>query len=417
MKGRLLEVQSKFYDSAKDGVVLSLPSCRPAFACSNASDITTSASTLPPGAFRFVSGEVLPSITIAYETYGTLNSDSSNAILVFHALSGSQHLAGINSSLQEYSRFWQSECHVGWWDEFVGQGKAFNTDEYFVICANFIGGCYGSSGPSSIDPNTDKPYGSRFPRITATDIVNSQVLLLRHLGIEKLCSVVGASLGGMLAMNLAVRFPDLTRSIITIASATKVSTLQRLSRYEQILAIEADPNFNGGDYYDGVPPNQGLSLARIIAHKAYVSLGMLESRAREQVKVCEDNGNWYRLNHSIESYMRYQGDKFIKRFDANTYLLIAEAWQKFNLLRDSGYSSLEELFHNLRHLKHLVFSIDSDVCFYPEEQATLVSHLKAANASCNYITVHSDKGHDAFLLEPELFAPYIQYELHKVGNN
>ena len=362
--------------------------------------------------FRVRSGETLPGVTLAYETYGELNEQKDNAILLFHALSGSQHASGFNSSVEPVQSLWNEECQVGWWDGFIGPGKALDTDHFFVICANYLGGCYGSTGPNSIEPETGKPYGGHFPHVALSDIVDSQTLLIDHLGIERLHAVVGASLGGLLCLSFATQYPHRVTHVVSIASALEIPTLQRLFSLEQIMAIENDPHFNGGHYYDGPFPRSGLALARMISHKTYISLAFSESRARGEVRAFNDHFEWYQVRKPQESYMLHQGRKFVKRFDANTYLRILEAWQRFDLLEESGYADYATLFARCVHQKYLVFSIDSDVCFYPEQQGAMVETLKKSGASCMHITVHSDKGHDAFLLEPELFEPHLNYSLN-----
>ena len=243
--------------------------------------------------FVFQSGETLAPVTLAYETYGTLNADRSNAILLFHALSGSQHAAGINRAVKGVSRLWTEELHLGWWDDFIGPGKAFDTNRYFVICANYVGGCYGSSGPVSRNPKTRAPFGRAFPTVMFSDIVDSQVELLNHLGIDRLHAVAGGSLGGLCATNLAVRHPERVRVVIAIASGIEVSIQQRILNYEQICAIEEDKFFNGGHYYGRKHPERGLALARMISHKTFVSLDMMADRARtEVVRPEEDRDKW-----------------------------------------------------------------------------------------------------------------------------
>lgn len=356
--------------------------------------------------FELASGEQLAAVTLAYETYGTLNARASNAILVFHALTGSQHAAGINLAVQGVEPLWTDECVTGWWDEFIGPGKALDTDLYFVICVNYLGSCYGSTGPRSVDPQTGKPYGSRFPHISAEDIVRSQLLLLDHLGIDCLHAAVGGSLGGMLAMLLATRFPDRVKTVIPLASGFQTTVLQRVQNFEQIVAIRNDPDFNSGDYYDGPHPKPGIILARMISHKTFVSLEVLEKRARQEVLHQDIAGQWYELSTPIESYMFYQGKKFAERFDANSYLRIMDVWQSYSL-----EAVTPEIFQGCEHQQYLVFSIDSDVCFFPEEQFDIVKALEAAEVPVKYITVHSNKGHDSFLLEPELYSPYIRFIL------
>lgn len=281
--------------------------------------------------FKLDSGESFDSLTLAYETYGTLNNEASNAILVFHALTGSQHAAGINKFVSEAVPYWNDECIPGWWDAFIGPGKALDTDRYFVVCANYIGGCYGSTGPSSRNPATGKPYGSSFPQVTAWDVVRSQLQLLDHLGIECLHAAIGASLGGMLSFLLATRRPNRVKKVIPIATGLETTVLHRVHNFEQILAIHNDPNFRGGDYYDGDSPREGLLLARIISHKTFVSLAMMEKRARKKIEVEQPVGKAYTLSNPIESYMFYQGTKFTERFDANSYLRIMDMWQRFSI--------------------------------------------------------------------------------------
>jgi len=361
--------------------------------------------------FVFRTGETLAPVTLAYETYGELNEARDNAILVFHALSGSQHAAGVNTSVSGV-KLWTDEMHLGWWDGFIGPGKAMDTRKYFVVCANYIGGCYGSSGPVSKNPRTGRPYGRSFPTVMIGDIVDSQVRLLDHLGIHKLHAAIGGSLGGMSAINFAVRYPDRVGIVIPIASGIELTILQRILNFEQICAIEEDKFFHAGNYYGGRRPDRGLALARMISHKTFVSLKTMEDRARNEViRPEEDRDKWYWLSHPVESYLRGQGIRFVKRFDANTYLRIMDAWQRFDLLKDTGKATLDDVFAPCTKQKYLVFSIDSDASYYPEEQAHLCKVLKKARVPHQHITVHSTKGHDAFLLEPELFTPHVSYTL------
>lgn len=356
------------------------------------------------------SGEHLSGVTLAYEIYGELNDARDNAILVFHALTGSQHAAGINPSVPGVGALWTDECQSGWWEDFIGPGRALDTDRFAVICVNYLGGCYGSTGPSSINPETDKPYGSSFPGVGFCDIVDSQVRLLDHLGIGRLHAVTGASVGGIMCLSLATRFPDRVRIVIPIAAGLRVTPLQLIHNFEQANAITTDADFAGGDYYEGPHPTRGLALARMIGHKTFVSLEAMEERARREVAVDEFAGP-IRILNPLESYMWHQGQKFVSRFDANSYLRFMQAWQTSDLLAEAGVATYEELFALCRHQRFMVFSIDSDVCYYPEEQAGLVAELKHAQAPVRHITVHSDKGHDAFLLEPDLFEPHMAQAL------
>ncbi len=355
--------------------------------------------------FLLDSGDVLEGVEIAYETYGNLNADASNAILLFHALTGSHHAAGINSAIPKVGSLWTDECVQGWWDDFIGPRRALDTEKYCVICANYLGSCYGSTGPRSLDPKTEKPYGSGFPQISAWDVVRSQLYLLDALKIDRLHAVVGGSLGGMMALLLATRCPDRVRHVIAIATGFETTVLQRILNLEQIVAIRNDRNFKNGNYYEADLPKQGLALGRMIAHKTFVSLQVLEARARQDIEIQERIGDFYPLSHSIESYMLYQGKKFAERFDANSYLRIMDMWQRYHIGDAPG------IFEQCKGQQYLVFTIDSDVCFYPEEQMAIVKALEADGVDVKYITVHSNKGHDSFLLEPELYAPYIQFVL------
>lgn len=363
--------------------------------------------------FALRDGSSLPAIRIAYETWGTLNADRSNAILLFHALSGSHHAAGINPDIPEVGELWQPELHQGWWEDMIGPGKAIDTDRFFVICPNYLGGCYGSTGPASLNPKTQKPWGSKFPSISAADQVNAVALLIDSFGIETLHAVVGPSVGGLIVLTFATRLPDRVRNVISIAAGFKTTVLNRLILFEQILAIENDPNFNGGDFYDESPPLYGLALARMISHKTFVHLDSIEKRARQDVIQADDVLAWYRVRDQFQSYMLHQGKKFVKRFDANTYLRIIDLWSRFDALFEGDAESPHELFERCARngQKWLVFSIDSDFCFYPEEQSELVNHLEASRVDSMHITVHSDKGHDSFLLEPDLYTPHIAWLL------
>jgi homoserine O-acetyltransferase len=352
------------------------------------------------------SGETLPEVTLAYEIYGELNRDRSNAVLVFHALTGSQHAAGFNRSVPGVQERWTDECQTGWWDDFIGPGRALDTEQFAVICVNYLGGCYGSTGPASMNPASGRPYGSAFPEVGFSDIVDSQVALLDELGIERLHAVTGASVGGVMALSLATRHPARVGTVIPIAAGLQVTPLQLIHNFEQINAIVDDDGFAGGDYYHGPGPVRGLALARMIGHKTFVSLQAMEERARNEVVGNEFAGP-IRIRNPLESYMWHQGQKFVARFDANTYLRLMQAWQTSDLPGEAGASSYPELFQPCRHQRYMVFSIDSDVCYYPEDQRQLVAVLKQAGIATRHITIHSDKGHDAFLLEPELFEPHL----------
>ncbi len=361
--------------------------------------------------FVFASGEKLGPVTLAYESYGQLNADRSNAILLFHAFSGSQHAAGWNPEVPGVGERWTEECRTGWWDAFIGPGRALDTDRYFVLCVNYLGGCYGSTGPSSLDPATGCPYGSRFPRVHIHDLVESQIPLLDHLGIRRLHATIGSSLGGMLALDLAFHHPDRVRIVIPIATGLRSHGLQQMHNLEQIIAITRDPEFRGGDYYEGPGPVHGLALARMISHKTFFWADTIEERARVDIVQPEIDLPWYGVSSVLESYMIYQGQKFVKRFDANSYLRIVDAWQQFDLNEDAARLGVEPLFARCREQNYLVFTIDSDCCFYPDYQAEIAAELKRAAVPHMRITVHSEKGHDSFLIEPKLFTPHLAYAL------
>lgn len=352
------------------------------------------------------SGARLDEVTLAYETYGELNADRSNAVLVFHALTGSQHAAGVNLAVPGVGELWSDENRIGWWDGYIGPGKGIDTDEFFVVCVNYLGGCYGTTGPTSIDPATGRRYGARFPYITFADMVDSQIPLLDALGIDRLRAVVGGSTGGYMVQSFATRYPERVEVVIPIASGARATSLQRIHNLEQIAAIQNDPHFQGGDYYDGPKPTGGLALARMIQHKTFVSISALKFRARSEVNTSDGPGT-YRLMHSVESYMWHQGRKFVLRFDANTYLRIMYAWQSVDLIAEAGVADFAELYARSRSHRYLVFTIDSDVCFYPEEQDELLGYLDAAGVPYEHVVVHSDKGHDSFLIEPDLYAKHL----------
>ena len=362
---------------------------------------------------RLRDGGHLPGVTLAYETWGELNPEHSNAVMIFHALSGSHHAMGLNRSIPGVGGLWQPEMHDGWWETMIGPGKAIDTDRYFVICANYLGGCYGSSGPASENPLTGKPWGSTFPAVSAADQVEVFTQLLDHLGIDALQAVVGPSVGGLIALTFATRFAARVRNVVVIASGYKTTVLNRLILFEQILAIENDPHFNGGDYYEGAAPLYGLVLARMISHKTFVHLDSIERRARQDVVQPDDVLAWYRVRDQFQSYMLHQGKKFVRRFDANTYLRIIDMWSRYDATQEGDAETPADLFERARLAgqRWLVFSIDSDFCFYPEEQAELVKHLEEAKVDVMHIIVHSDKGHDSFLLEPDLYTPHLSWVL------
>jgi homoserine O-acetyltransferase/O-succinyltransferase len=342
----------------------------------------------PPDEFVFRCGRRLGPITLAYETYGTPNADKSNAVLILHALSGTAHAAGYLSDQGQYP---------GWWDLYIGPGKAFDTNKYFVICSNVLGGCNGSTGPSSVNPNTGKPFGLGFPMLTIDDMINAQKKLIDHLGVEKLLAVAGGSMGGMQALAWAITYPHFVNSVIAIATSASLSAqgiaLNEVGRQ----AIINDPNWNNGDYYDGKGPDAGLSLARMIGHITYLSdKHMHEKFGRRLQNPVDDLQDRFTSSFEVESYLHHQGIKFVDRFDANTYLFITRAIDFFDLKND--YGTLTNAFEGVA-ANFLVVSFKSD-WLYPNSQAKeIVQALRINGKNVIYSDIATDKGHDAFLLE------------------
>lgn len=344
-------------------------------------------------------------IFVAFETLGELSPARDNAILIFHALSGSAHISGHNAEFSKQCSFWTSENHTGWWNGFVGEGKLVDTSKNFVICMNILGGCYGTTGPSSTNPETGKAYGSSFPEIQIEDMVRLQHAVLEKLGIQGLKAVIGSSMGGYLALEYCLLFGESVRKAVIIGSAASTSSLNKLHNLEQIIAIENDPNFSRGDYYGKeARPDKGLMLARMIGGKRYVDIDTINERAKKEVMLPGDYIYDYKLQHHVESYIFHQAKSFVKRFDANSYLLIVKAMQSFDLAKKYGRGSLDAAFSAMpKDIEFLIVSIDSDVCYFTEEQDALVNALQANCVTVLFELVHSVKGHDSFLLEPERY--------------
>ena len=363
------------------------------------------------GEFTFDSGDTLPGVQLAYETYGTLAPDGGNAILLFHALTGSHHAHGFNDSLPEAGAFWQPENYEGWWDAMIGSGKPLDTDKFFIVCANYLGSCYGSTGPATLAPDGE-PWGSRFPLVTANDQARAQVRLLESLGIERF-AIVGPSVGGMLSLAVSALYPERVRSVIIIGASCAPPIEHKLSVFEQVLAIELDARYRAGRYPLSDPPEQGLALARIICHKLFVYQRGLEKRARRGVSDRKGMLTWYSPTRNTESYMLHQGTKFAKRYDANAYIRIVNMWASFDLPLLAGLSGLDAVF--ARYAQHgipfLLFSIDTDCCFTPRGISHFYRRLLKNGVSARYTCIHSRKGHDSFLLEPELYDEQISAAL------
>jgi homoserine O-acetyltransferase len=352
----------------------------------------------PPNELIVESGEKLGPITVAYETYGTLNEQRSNAILILHALSGDAHAAG----------FHKGDEKPGWWDDMIGPGRAFDTDKYFIICSNVLGGCKGTTGPSSINPNTGKKYGLDFPIISISDMVNVQKHLIDHLEIDQLLSVAGGSMGGMQALEWLTAHPERLKSAIVIATAAKHSPQQIAFHEVGRQAIMADPHWKDGHYYGGLPPARGLSVARMIGHITYMSeISMAEKFGRR----LSGNGKPHKfsIGFEVEEYLQNRGDHFVKRFDANSYLYITKAIDSFDVSRGK---EIYEVFKGIK-AKVLILAFKSDWLYPASQSREIVKACKLAGVDTTYCEIDSTYGHDAFLLEVEEETHLVKYFLQK----
>ena len=343
-----------------------------------------------PNGLILSNGIKLGPITIAYQTYGELNSKKSNAILVFHALSGDSHAAGYNSP---------DDTKPGWWDTIIGPGKPFDTKKFFVICANVIGGCKGSTGPASINPETGKPFGLAFPVVSIKDMLIPQKKLLEHLGIEKLFCIAGGSMGGMQALQWLVTYPDTALGAMLIATSP-THTAQAIA-FNSVgrFAIISDPNWNNGNYYGMEIPKTGLSIARMIGHITYLSEESMHKKfGRESIKVASNPLTNFVREFEVESYLQHQGESFIKRFDANSYLYISKAIDDFDIT--DGYNNLSEAFQDIK-AKCLVMSFTSDWLYPKEQSMQIVKALKINGIETTYTNFEAEYWHDSFLIEDE----------------
>ena len=352
----------------------------------------------PPDSMVLESNARLGPITIAYETLGTLNEDKSNVILVLHALSGDSHVAGYYS---------EEDQKPGWWEIMVGPGKGIDTDKYFVICPNIIGSCMGSTGPSSINPDTGEPYGFDFPVVTIGDMVKAQKALLDHLGIEKILTVVGGSIGGMQVLEWAVRYPGIVFSAIPLATTTRHSALAIAFNEVARQAIMADPNWNMGKYYDSDKPNLGLALARMVGHVTYLSDEAMRNKFGRRLQNKGDFSFNFDADFQVESYLRYQGQKFVDRFDANSFLYITKAADYFDLRRQHGGGSEVEAFAKTE-AKFLVISFTSDWLYPTYQSRAMVRSMKKNNLDVSFCEIEAEWGHDAFLLPNERLSTLIK---------
>jgi homoserine O-acetyltransferase len=350
----------------------------------------------PPDELLLGCGEKIGPVTVAYETYGTLNEKKNNAILINHALSGSAHAAGYNST---------EDKSPGWWDIYIGPGKAFDTDKYYVICSNIIGGCSGSTGPSSINPATGSYYGTDFPQVTVSDMVNVQYRLIKHLGIEKLLAVAGGSMGGMQALQWTISYPEMVNSCIAIATASSLSAQGIAFNEVGRQAIFNDPNWNRGRYYEGEIPRAGLSLARMIGHITYLSEKHMHEKFGRNFQSSSLNVNDLSPEYMVESYLRHQGIKFVERFDANSYIYITRAIDHFDLKKDYS-DDLVTAFEKVE-ANYLVISFTSDWLYPSDKSRDIVRALRVNGKNVNYTDIVTDSGHDSFLLPNEITEKYI----------
>lgn len=350
---------------------------------------------------QMVSGATLPEYELVYETYGELNTDASNAILVCHALSGDHHVAGIDK-----------EGKPGWWDGYIGPGKPIDTNHFFVVCSNNLGGCRGSTGPTSINPETGKVYGPDFPMVTCKDWVNSQNELRKHLGVEQWAALLGGSMGGMQVLQWAIDHPDKLRHALVIAAAPKLSAQNIAFNEVARQAIMSDPEFHDGRYIEhNTTPKQGLALARMLGHLTYLSDDMMGSKFGRELR--EDKLQYnYGVEFQVESYLRYQGQKFATKqnFDANTYLLMTKALDYFDPALEFDHDLSKAL--SKATAQFLVVSFTSDWRFSPERSHEIVKALLDNDANVSYAEVESEHGHDAFLLPNDhyegVFRAYVQ---------
>lgn len=348
------------------------------------------------------SGAVLDRYELVYETYGQLNADKSNAVLICHALSGNHHVAGLHS---------EHDKRPGWWDTMIGPGKPIDTNKFFVIGLNNLGGCHGSTGPSSLDPATGQPYGARFPLVTVDDWVETQARLADQLGIQQFAAVVGGSLGGMQALQWSITYPARVRHALVIAAAPKLTAQNIAFNDVARQAILTDPDFHGGDYYaHQVVPKRGLRLARMLGHITYLSDDVMGSKFGRMLR----GGAFqygYDVEFEIESYLRYQGDKFAESFDANTYLLMTKALDYFDPTHHHNEGSLAQALQPVK-AGFLIVSFTTDWRFAPERSREIVKALLDNERDVTYAEITSSHGHDAFLMvDPyyhELVRAYMQ---------
>jgi homoserine O-acetyltransferase len=352
----------------------------------------------------FRSGAVLPRYELVYETYGTLNADKSNAILICHALSGHHHVAGYYAD---------DSKNVGWWDTMIGPGKPIDTDKFFVIGLNNLGGCNGSTGPGTINPETGHAYGSSFPVVTVEDWVASQGRLADLLGIVQFAAVIGGSLGGMQALQWSLAYPDRVRNVFAIAAAPRLTAQNIAFNDVARNAILTDPDFHGGDFYrHNVVPTRGLRLARMLGHITYLSDDAMANKFGRELRTGSFKYN-YDIEFEIESYLRYQGDKFAAYFDANTYLLMTKALDYFDPAHDFG-GDLNKAFSRAK-ANFMVVSFTTDWRFSPQRSREIVRPLLHNRRNVSYAEITSAHGHDSFLMQDAYYFDVMRNSLGRVA--
>ena len=349
----------------------------------------------PDKPLKLECGKKLAPIDVAYETYGELNEAGDNTVLICHALSGDAHAAGYNSG---------DDKKAGWWNNMVGPGKEIDTNKYFVICSNFLGGCNGTTGPSSINPATGKPYGLGFPIITIADMVKVQKLLLDKLGIKKLLAAVGGSIGGMQVLQWAIEYPGFVKAALAIATTTHLGAQSIAFDAVGRNAILADANFADGQYKSEKGPDRGLGIARMIGHITYLSEQGMRKKFGRKLRNAQRYSYDFNSEFAVETYLDYQGQSFVERFDANSYLYITKAADYFDLKKD--YGSLTRAFANTKS-RFLIISFASDWLYTPEQSRAIVNALVASRKDVSFCDIASPYGHDAFLLEPETLGSFI----------
>lgn len=360
----------------------------------------------PPDLLNLESKSSIGPVIIAYETCGTLNPEKSNVILVLHALSGDSHVAGYYDP---------KDTKPGWWDIMVGPGKGIDTDKYFVICSNIIGSCAGSTGPSSINPETDKEYGTLFPHITVGDMVETQKALIDHLKIKSILSLIGGSVGGMQVLEWCVRYPDMVKSAIPLATTTRHSALAIAFNEVARQAIMADPNWNQGHYYSGKKPDMGLAIARMIGHITYLSDESMRLKFGRKLQNRSALSFEFGAEFQVESYLQHQGNKFIERFDANSFLYITKAADYFDLAGQYGSGSLVNAFSKCKS-KFLVVSYTSDWLYPTYQSKEMVKAMKKSNMDVSFCEIDAQWGHDAFLLPNDRLDNLIRGFLRSASN-